>query len=553
MARENDNRAQLISTIWSLKTTLSKHPNAVDGLSFVHFNTMLRDEDYRQMVLNKAAASEVDAVREIALEALSIDMPGALIRRPEKDAVTEQATQETPQTAQDSETAEPSQANKRRFDWRHLAAGIGLITLSGGVLFANMLSQQLSPTDSTVSGSIHQDTVWHAETTYTLDGLVFVEGGAKLTIEPGTRILGNPGSALIVTRDSTLNAQGSRQDPIVFTSSQPVGRRDRGAWGGVVLLGNAPVNTGTGHIEGIDKSDPRGIFGGSDINGSCGVMKYVRIEFAGYEISTDNELNGLTLGGCGAGTLLSHIQVHMSLDDGIEFFGGTSNLKHILISRPGDDGLDWDRGWRGKGQFIVVQQGADDGDNCIEADNYKKDNNALPRSAPVLSNLTLVGSGDRNIAQRGILLRRGTGLDLRNTLVSGFTKEALDIRDEATVALVERSELQMAGVILAHRPSQPVVFGNERGDKDDDGGFSEQAWFVKANPNNLITPKRVLPARAHSQLSPSFVPSSSSLAASYSAAIPQDEFWDEGANYVGAIRPGEKENWLNGWTEFPVN
>jgi hypothetical protein len=402
-----------------------------------------------------------------------------------------------------------------------------------------------------VSGSINESVVWHPDTHYILNGLVFVESGATVTIKPGTTISGNPGSALVVTRDGSINAQGSKNAPIVMTSAQPVGERQRGDWGGLVLLGNAPVNTGTGHIEGIDSNDPRGGYGGNASTGSCGVLKYVRIEFAGYEISQDNELNGLTLGGCGSGTILSHIQVHMGLDDGIEFFGGTANLKYILISRPGDDGLDWDRGWQGKGQFIIVHQGPDDGDNGIEADNYKKDKDAKPRSNPSLSNVTLVGSGNPNIAQRGLLLRHGTGGDLRNFLITGFTTEALDVGDPETVALIETGDLIARGWVIASPAKR--FFSQEAGDKDDDAGFSEKVWIESKSENSLLTSYKLLSGLEGLAEVPRFVPSVKSSASERHVSIPQGEFWDEGANYAGAIRPGERVSWLDAWTAYPLN
>lgn len=549
-------RAQLISILWSLKHAINKHPQGVGVLHHVHFMIMLKDEDYRQTVLREAAKAGVPEIKRLAEEALKINLPGKLVRGSGDTAKTISASHD-PEVAEtvsgDAVAAmgNPAQSglNRRQVSYTLLTTVAVLVVFSGVVSAFNMwmAGQRVQY----VSGSIMESVVWGPDTEYVLDGLVFVESGATLTIKPGTQVSGKPGSALIVTRDASINAQGSKTAPIVMTSAQPKGKRQRGDWGGVVLLGNAPINTGTGHIEGIDSDDPRGGFGGDAPSGSCGVLKYVRIEFAGYEISQDNELNGLTVGGCGSGTILSHIQVHMGLDDGIEFFGGTANLKYILISRPGDDGLDWDRGWQGKGQFIIVHQGPDDGDNGIEADNFVDDKDAQPRSSPILSNVTLIGSGNPEIAQRGLLLRRGTGGDLRNFLVTGFTSEALDVRDSQTVAISHKGRLNASGWVIAD-PSERF-FSQEIGDDDDDGGFSEQGWIEDASKVNLVTAHQVLNGMVGLATVPDFTPPARSDAAKYHVPIPQDEFWDEGANYAGAVRPGERVSWLDGWTSYPLN
>lgn len=132
------------------------------------------------------------------------------------------------------------------------------------------------------------------------------------------------------------------------------------------MLGSAPVNRADAQIEGVPHGDTRGAFGGSDAGSSCGIMEYTRIEFAGFEVYANNELNGLTLGGCGDGTIVRHVQVHRALDDGIEVFGGTVDLQNIVITGAGDDSLDWDMGWRGRVQFLAIQQHADTGDNAFE-------------------------------------------------------------------------------------------------------------------------------------------------------------------------------------------
>ena len=206
------------------------------------------------------------------------------------------------------------------------------------------------------SDEITEDTVFEAACTFILTTETYVVG-AELSIEAGTEIQGDQGSALIVTNTARIDAQGTSAAPILFTSSALPSEAAPGDWGGVVLLGLARLSWGdttcdgeagecVGSVEGIAPGNPRGAFGGDDDTHDCGTMQYVRIEYAGFQFGNDNELNGLTVGGCGDQTTLSYIQVHRGLDDGVEFFGGTAPIDHLIVTGPGDDGLDWDQGWR---------------------------------------------------------------------------------------------------------------------------------------------------------------------------------------------------------------
>ena len=272
---------------------------------------------------------------------------------------------------------------------------------------------------------------------YVLQGTVFVVGDSTLTVEAGTEIIGETGAAeaaaLIVTRGSQLVANGTATDPVVFTSGNLPGARVTGDWAGVALLGSATTNDGecsggtgaacTGgflqdRIEGIDAADPRSLYGGTDDASSCGSLRYVRIEFAGRELSPDNELNGLTLGACGSGTTLSYLQIHRGKDDAIEFFGGTASMDHVLLSGASDDSLDFDEGWRGNGQFIVVHQFAGIGDRGIEADNLGANEAAAPVTQPYLWNVTMVGTEDNQVA----LFREGMTGIFGNFLATGYGK-----------------------------------------------------------------------------------------------------------------------------------
>jgi hypothetical protein len=456
------------------------------------------------------------------------------------------------------------------------AAGAGLGFLASfGVFQQVALDQAGTPEASagetlTVSGSILENTLWRAKNTYMLEGLVFVEAGAALTLEAGTQILGKPGSALIVTRDAKIYARGSATQPIVFTSAQKLGERKRGDWGGLVMLGTAPVNrkkdlndpneVGSAHIEGIAETDNRGRFGGNNHNHNCGLLEYVRIEFAGFKIAANNELNGLTLGGCGQQTVVNYIQSHRGADDGIELFGGNVDLRHVVITGADDDGLDWDMGWQGRVQFMVIQQYADGGDAGIEADNWKKHPDAQPRSQPIIYNATLLGSRDLSKDQRAAVFRLGTGITLRNSIIAGFPQEGIDIRDKETAALFKTGVSSFDGLIIHDIKSRTgsetaAYFPAEEGDKDDDGGFNEAAYFNTPKRARFMEPG--LSRAAYDLAQPNFTPVGSATL-TYVAPIPTEtgeamEFWHESTDFIGAVRPDAGKTWLEGWTAFPLN
>ncbi len=319
-------------------------------------------------------------------------------------------------------------------------------------------------------GEITADEMWTKDTTYVLTGPVFVTGGATLTIEAGTMVRGMSGSALVIAANGSINATGTAAEPIVFTSNNDTGAAP-GDWGGVVLLGNAPINVtgGTDSVEGFAGQSATIQFGGSDASHDCGTLSYVRIEYAGFELSTDNELNGLTVAGCGADTELSFIQVHLGEDDGIEFFGGTAGITNAVITLADDDSLDWDMGWTGKVQFLIVQQSSTRGDNGFESDNNGNDNDATPRSAPEIWNATLIGGGGPVADdQGGMTLRRGTAGTISNAIIAHFASFAVDVADFSTVEQARAGDLAI---------TDSYFFDNGGGDNwpnNFDGATAEQ-------------------------------------------------------------------------------
>ena len=216
---------------------------------------------------------------------------------------------------------------------------------------------------------------WTKDKTYILEGFVFINSGQTLTIEAGTVIKAKTGqgenaSALIVARGGKIIAEGTIDEPIIFTvegddlqGSIPI--EARGLWGGVIILGNAPLNSefSEGRIEGIPFSESRGIYGGTISNDNSGVLKYVSIRHGGTNIGEGNEINGLTLGGVGTETKIEYIEVISNQDDGFEFFGGTVNCKYLVSAFCGDDAFDFDMGYQGNNQFLVAIQAPSTGDN----------------------------------------------------------------------------------------------------------------------------------------------------------------------------------------------
>ncbi len=258
-----------------------------------------------------------------------------------------------------------------------------------------------------VTGAITENTIWTSDNIYKLNQKVVVDAGVTLTIEEGTIIKGTPGtgslaSALIIARGAKINAVGTPSKPIVFTSlsdnievGQTAGtnldENDRGLWGGLILLGNAPCSFSgditEAQIEGIPADDTFGLYGGTDAADNSGVLSYISIRHGGALIGEGNEINGLTLGGVGNGTVINNIEVIANIDDGIEFFGGTVNVSNVLVWAQGDDGLDIDQAYSGTIDNAVVVLG-DFSDHALEIDGPE----GTATGSFTLQNVTLIGN-----------------------------------------------------------------------------------------------------------------------------------------------------------------
>jgi len=289
-----------------------------------------------------------------------------------------------------------------------------------------------------VSGDIKTNTTWTADKIYNLKGYVYVTDGATLTIEPGTIIKGDKASkaTLVITRGAKINAVGTVDKPIVFTSGVAAGARREGDWGGLVLLGKAKHNKGTAKIEGgltptAGGDEAKYIqFGGTDDADNSGTLKYVRVEYAGIPFSVDNEINGITFGAVGSGTTIDYVQVYRSGDDAFEWFGGSVNAKHLIATGTWDDDFDTDNGFSGKIQFALAQRfpliADQSGSNGFESDNDPDGLDIVPQTSAIFSNVTVVGplaSASTKINgffQHAAQIRRNSAISTFNSIFTGF-------------------------------------------------------------------------------------------------------------------------------------
>jgi len=304
-----------------------------------------------------------------------------------------------------------------------------------------------------VTGNITSNTTWTANKQYVLDGFVYVKDGATLTIEPGTIIKGDKQKkgSLIVERGAKIMAVGTKGKPIVFTSNLPKGQRAAGDWGGIIILGKAPQNKpGEPVIEGEGTAK----YGGDQPADNSGKLKYVRIEFAGVALATDNEINGLTMGGVGSGTEIDYVQVSYGGDDAFEWFGGTVNAKHLISFRGVDDDFDTDQGYSGNVQYgliirdpKVADQAGDS--NAFESDNDGTGTDATPQTSGKFANITATiaaGTLDSkfNSAMR---LRRNTRLSIYNSVFAAPYKVGVLLQNKS-VANYKNGTLVLQGIAI---------------------------------------------------------------------------------------------------------
>lgn len=390
-------------------------------------------------------------------------------------------------------------------------------------------------------------TTWTSNNVYVLSGFVFVNEGQTLTIEEGTIIKGTSGtgaqaSALIVAKGGKIMAEGTAENPIIFTaledqimpgetkSTLPL--TARGYWGGVILLGNAPITTATGlaNIEGIPVEETRGQYGGDDEADNSGIMRYVSIRHGGTEIGEGNEINGLTMGGVGNATTIEYIEVISNKDDGFEWFGGTVNTKYLVSAYCGDEGMDYDQGWKGTNQFWFVYQD-EEGDKGGEHDGGSSDcETCEPYSTPVIANATYRGGGANTL----LVYQDNAGGTYLNSIFTNFGK-GIQIED------LESGEDSYNRFVTGDLQIRNNIFFNVVGGDETkyilSTGFTGNDLSSEENfaDNTTLDP----------QFNSLFIP-----AADVSAVGSVEGDFFTTVDYAGAFDPAEATPWHAGWTEW---
>ena len=442
-----------------------------------------------------------------------------------------------------------------------------LATIATFGLLATANAQVIITDDGSGTGT----TTWTSDNVYVLDGFVFVNDGDVLTIEAGTVIKGMSGSgadasALIVARGGQIQANGTADAPIIFTfeadaldGSTPY--NVRGQWGGVIILGDATLNSSPGEtqIEGIPDTESRGLYGGSDDADSSGSMTYVSIRHGGTDIGAGNEINGLTIGGVGSGTTLDYVEVISNADDGVEFFGGTASIKHVVTAFCGDDSFDYDEGWRGYGQFWCTIQEEGEGDRGGEHDGGTDPEDGMPYAHPVIYNATYIGRG-ADAGKRALTLRDNAGGEYHNSIFYNWGK-GIDIENlasgEDAYARFENNEVAFAGNVFDACTSLgldatasdlfKITMGSgwaSEADSTEAATTSASAFQASfAANNNAVAATGLSWVVEEGSGLLDLVPNSDVPA----GANPTMEWFDD-VTFAGAFDPASDCTWLEGWS-----
>lgn len=406
--------------------------------------------------------------------------------------------------------------------------------LSGNVLGALRL-QNLRGTIYSLSGKVQvgQDRGADANAPTGAAGI--------LTIDPGAVLFGGSGADfLVVNRGSQLFANGEADRPVIMTSRNNVvggsGANSIGEWGGLVVLGRAPIADcadqgavgGTVQCQSPVEGTSGSVYGGASNNDNSGSMRYMEVRFSGFKVDTDNELNGITLAGIGAGTTFEYVSVHNSSDDGIEWFGGTLNSRYLVLTGNDDDNLDQDAGYVGNVQFAIVTQRSDGGDHIVEYDSPNNPNN-LPRTDSRLANFTFISARPSS----SFLLRGGADFVGVNGVVVNPQNSCLDIDNPETVQAAGAAPDENGPPVF-----RSVVFSCQSPYTDDTdvNGAAAAAVFTAGTNNN---------ANFTSSLTGIFVNGPNETAVTPFNAMTLAPFFMT-TNYIGAVRDSN-DNWWRGW------
>ena len=449
-----------------------------------------------------------------------------------------------------------------------------------------------------VTQDITANTTWTADKIYTLKGFIHVAHGATLTIQPGTKISGDYntlGSSLFILRGAKINAVGTAENPIVFTSSRAPGQRQPGDWGGLIIIGNARINrSGTVNVEGTGTDGAAVVSGrnytlsysgGTADDDNSGVLSYVRVEFAGYAPLPDQELNSFTFAAVGSATRISYLQAMAGLDDSYEFFGGGLVGDHLVSYESGDDHFDMSEGFRGKLQYLIALQTTQitprtgSGSLATDPEGIENDGcngsgcdlgfNSTPFTLPVIANFTLIGTGDAATSGSsggiGMMLRRGTGGYYVNGVVARYPRGGVSLRDADTYARAGGSavtdlataDLAIKNVVFADNGS---VFQGVNGTNVQNAlDMSGNALVASATATTALF--TAFPATVNTSTAGSafdWTPTATSPLgtgglATFSGKLAQAAGTAvTGTSYVGAAQPGGTK-WWQGWTVYTRN
>lgn len=337
--------------------------------------------------------------------------------------------------------------------------------IAGVSLFATSCSSDEDPVNNPGDGGedtyvldsdITENVTLETGKTYTLNGGVHVKSGATLTIQPGVTIVAQHDETvdyILIEQGAKIDAQGTAAQPIVMTSE----KKEAGAWGGLHICGYAHTNNGSGKSE-IGNAP----YGGNNDADNSGTLKYIRLEYTGYAFDEEHEANGVSFYGVGNGTTVEHLQAYQGSDDGFEFFGGSVNVKYMVVTSCSDDSFDWTEGWNGKAQFLVAYQEGESSlgyacDCLMECDNNGTNNAATPVAHPTIANVTLIGNGGD---AQGVRLRAGTQVELYNTIITGKGKPLTVETNETENALKDGTSKLEYVAISGELSSKQGIYTN---------------------------------------------------------------------------------------------
>lgn len=367
------------------------------------------------------------------------------------------------------------------------------------------------PTGTTLTGNITANATLTSGSSYKLSGGLHVKAGNTLTIEPGVTVVAVDDDApdyILIEQGAKIDAQGTASNPIVMTSEL----KKSGAWGGIHICGRAHTNAGEGVLSEIGNAP----YGGSDDSDNSGTLRYIRLEYTGFALDEEHEANGISFYGVGNGTTVEYVQAYKGSDDGFEFFGGSVNVKHMVVTDCTDDSFDWTEGWNGRGQFLVAYQSGEEECDCLmECDNNGNNFDATPVAHPILSNLTLVGDNSANNT-RDIRLRAGTQAEIYNSIITGKAK-CITLETEQTEQALLSGTSKLQHIAMSS-------------DLDSENGIYTAEMFAAATGNST-----------------DYV---NALANDYVGTLsggvtPDDPFFTR-VDYKGAV--SASDDWTSGWT-----